>query len=315
MRGSRRPLVGRRLAARSRGLWRSNIAPIRPMSTSRCTMRRHCAPPASARRRSPCSSGCRSQNPARQDRARRIRPRAGRGRRLQSGARRARPRPFARPARLAHPLRAGRGARSDRPPRRGAALLLDRAQDRSRRADSCCPISACPTRCRRICRTPRRRCAAPRRTGRSIRACGRISRSSSACKAASPKPRQIARADLPPDQAAANVAYLRQMLAHRGNAATRTTARTRRPAPPDPSSRSHPRRTRCRTQTAAAYCSAITRIAAGPRITTNSTGRKNTIIGTVSFGGRPAAFFSASDMRMSRFSCASTRIVVPSGVP
>jgi hypothetical protein len=38
-------------------------------------------------------------------------------------------------------------------------------------------------------------------------------------------------------------------------------------------------------------------------------------IGTVSFGGKAAAFFSASDMRMSRFSCASTRIVVPSGVP
>jgi Flp pilus assembly protein TadD len=30
---------------------------------------------------------------------------------------------------------------------------------------------------------------------------------------------QIARADLPPDQAAANVAYLRQMLAHKGNSA------------------------------------------------------------------------------------------------
>ncbi len=27
----------------------------------------------------------------------------------------------------------------------------------------------------------------------------------------------IARADLPPDQAAANVAYLRQVLAHKGN--------------------------------------------------------------------------------------------------
>ena len=40
----------------------------------------------------------------------------------------------------------------------------------------------------------------------------------------------------------------------------------------------------------------------GPRMTTNSTGRKKTIIGTVSFGGRAAAFFSASFMRMSRFS-------------
>jgi Flp pilus assembly protein TadD len=95
----------------------------------------------------------------------------------------------------------------------------------------------------------------------------------------------------------------------------RTTARIRRPAPPDASGRLHPRPPGARTQTAAAYCSSITRIAAGPRITTNSTGRKNRIIGTVSFGGRPAAFFSASDIRMSRFSCASTRIVVPSGVP
>ena len=45
------------------------------------------------------------------------------------------------------------------------------------------------------------------------------------------------------------------------------------------------------------------------------TGRKNSTIGTVSLGGRAAAFFSASDMRMSRFSWASTRSAVPSGVP
>ena len=36
------------------------------------------------------------------------------------------------------------------------------------------------------------------------------------------------------------------------------------------------------------------RMAAGPRMTTNSTGRKKMIIGTVSFGGSAAAFFSAS---------------------
>ena len=53
----------------------------------------------------------------------------------------------------------------------------------------------------------------------------------------------------------------------------------------------------------------ITRIAAGPRMTMKSTGRKNRIIGTVSLGGSAAAFFSASDMRMSRFSCAITRKV------
>ena len=44
-------------------------------------------------------------------------------------------------------------------------------------------------------------------------------------------------------------------------------------------------------------------------MTMNSTGRKNRIIGTVSLGGSAAAFFSASDMRMSRFSCAITRSV------
>jgi hypothetical protein len=59
----------------------------------------------------------------------------------------------------------------------------------------------------------------------------------------------------------------------------------------------------------------MTLIAAGPRITINSTGRKNRIIGTVSFGGKAAAFFSAYDMRMSRFSCAITRKLFASGVP
>ena len=57
------------------------------------------------------------------------------------------------------------------------------------------------------------------------------------------------------------------------------------------------------------------RIPVGPRITTNSTGRKNSTIGTVSIGGSCAAFFSASVMRASRFSCAMIRSVAPSGVP
>ena len=60
---------------------------------------------------------------------------------------------------------------------------------------------------------------------------------------------------------------------------------------------------------------AMTWMTAGPMMTTNSTGRKNRIIGTVSFGGSAAAFFSASFMRWSRLSCASTRSAVPSGVP
>ena len=45
---------------------------------------------------------------------------------------------------------------------------------------------------------------------------------------------------------------------------------------------------------------------AGPRITMNSTGRKKRIIGTVSLGPKPAAFFSASAIRFSRVSWAST---------
>jgi hypothetical protein len=43
--------------------------------------------------------------------------------------------------------------------------------------------------------------------------------------------------------------------------------------------------------TPAAHCIAATLMPVGPRMTTNSTGRKNTIIGTVSFGGSAAAFF------------------------
>jgi formate dehydrogenase assembly factor FdhD len=54
---------------------------------------------------------------------------------------------------------------------------------------------------------------------------------------------------------------------------------------------------------------------AGVRMTMNSTGRKNRIIGTVSLAGRAAAFFSAADRRSSRFSLAMVRRAVPSGVP
>lgn len=46
---------------------------------------------------------------------------------------------------------------------------------------------------------------------------------------------------------------------------------------------------------------------AGVMITANSTGKKNRIIGTVSFGGSAAAFFSAALMRFCRLSSATTR--------
>ena len=57
--------------------------------------------------------------------------------------------------------------------------------------------------------------AAAHRSGRSARA----AKSRAGRRTARPLPEaeDIARADLPPDQAAANVAYLRQMLAHKGD--------------------------------------------------------------------------------------------------
>jgi hypothetical protein len=63
------------------------------------------------------------------------------------------------------------------------------------------------------------------------------------------------------------------------------------------------------------HCMSTSLMKAGVMMTMNSTGRKNRIIGTVSFGGRAAAFFSASFMRWSRLSWASVRKAVPSGVP
>ena len=68
-------------------------------------------------------------------------------------------------------------------------------------------------------------------------------------------------------------------------------------------------------EAARSYESCITWMPAGPRMTTNSTGRKKMIIGTVNFGGSAAAFFSASLIRISRFSLAMTRSAWLTGVP
>ena len=130
------------------------------------------------------------RNSSNNDAARRLWPRAGRGRQSQAGARRAHPRAYAGPAGLAHPLCAGRGARPARPPRRGAALLCDRAQDHAGRA-----VDAVQSRpVLRAVEGPqarrRRRCGAPSRSRTPIRRCGRTSRWSSACRAASTRPRR-----------------------------------------------------------------------------------------------------------------------------
>ena len=64
-----------------------------------------------------------------------------------------------------------------------------------------------------------------------------------------------------------------------------------------------------------AYFWPVATMIAGPRMITKMTGRKNKIIGTVSFGGKAAAFFSASAIRSLRFSWARTRSAVARGVP
>ena len=69
------------------------------------------------------------------------------------------------------------------------------------------------------------------------------------------------------------------------------------------------------TSKSALYFNCIETIIAGPKMITKMTGRKNKIIGTVSFGGKAAAFFSASAMRSLRFSWARTRSAEPKGVP
>ena len=63
------------------------------------------------------------------------------------------------------------------------------------------------------------------------------------------------------------------------------------------------------------YFAPVTVMPAGPKMITKITGRKNKIIGTVSLGGRAAAFFSASAIRSFRFSWAKTRNAEPRGVP
>jgi glycosyltransferase XagB len=69
------------------------------------------------------------------------------------------------------------------------------------------------------------------------------------------------------------------------------------------------------TQTDQPHLVPVTVMPAGPRMITKITGRKKRIIGTVSFGGKAAAFFSASAMRSLRFSWARTRNAEPRGVP
>ena len=92
------------------------------------------------------------------------------------------------------------------------------ARSRScRTSRRCCPISACPTRCRRTCKraeaTLRRAVAQPdaepkvrQNLALVVGLQGRFAEAE-----------KIASADLPPDEAAANVAYLRQMLAQQND--------------------------------------------------------------------------------------------------
>ena len=155
-------------------------------------------------------------------RARRLWPRARRQRQLPAGARRAQPRAHAGPARLAHPVGAGRGARPDGPPCRRAAATTPARCGSCPTSRRCCPISACPTRCRKICARPRttlRRAAAQPRRRAEGAAEPRAGR-----RPAGPLPggRDHRAGRSSPDEAAANVAYLRQMLAQQSAAGSKS---------------------------------------------------------------------------------------------
>ncbi len=115
----------------------------------------------------------------------------------------------------------------------------------------------------------------------------------------------IARGDLSQTEAAANVAYLRQMLAQQ-NEWKRTSAPRRSRRPPARSRYFKPGRHLFGLETGALVdersCVAITRMAAGPRMTMNSTGKKEQDHRHGELRRqRRRAFFSASDIRISRF--------------
>ena len=126
----------------------------------RSAMPRRCAPPASARRRLPCSSSRRCTIPT-IGRARRLRPRARRHR--HSSSRRS----TCSAARTRRTSRTGASC----PCRVPCSTRWAGTQEAQRyyttalkigpTSRRCCPISACPTRCPRIWAKPSRRCGGP----------------------------------------------------------------------------------------------------------------------------------------------------------
>jgi Flp pilus assembly protein TadD len=130
--------------------------------------------------------------------------------------------------------------------------------------------------------------------GPTTRGCGRTSPSSSACRAGSPKPRAspapTCRPRRPPPTSRRCAGCSPSTTISRRSRNARSSPRL--PAPDRRSAVVRPSR-----GTARHLNCWITLMTAGPRMTMNSTGRKNRIIGTVSCGGSAAAFFSAAFMR------------------
>ena len=157
-------------------------------------------------------------SPGRPRRARRLRQGARRRRRPRAGARRpsaGRRRRTSRTGSCSRPRRRSstRSASNDEA-RKLYAQALDLAPNE--------PID--PVQLRHVLRAdrrPRRRprscCARRSRRPAPTAASARTSRWSSACRAASTRREKIAGAELSPDQAAANVAYLKQMLAQQNS--------------------------------------------------------------------------------------------------
>ena len=121
------------------------------------------------------------------------------------------------PARLAHPVGAGRGARSDGPPCRRAAALRQRAAADARRA-----VGAVQSRAvlRAVEEPPGGGGDAAARRGAARRRAEGAAEPRAGRRPAGPLPGgrdHRASGDLSPDEAAANVAYLRQMLAQQSD--------------------------------------------------------------------------------------------------
>ena len=125
-----------------------------------------------------------------------------------------------------------RHPRPARPDGRSAPELPQGAWTSSRTNRRSCPISACPTCWKAICARPKPICARPPSSRAPTAASARTWRWWSGCRAASRRPRRSPRQELSPEQAQANVTYLRRCWPSR-TPGTSSRTRTRQSLRPN----------------------------------------------------------------------------------